>query len=147
MLLGPIPETAIKAAPTSVATRRMPAAVDPGTALTEGDDVCWTSPMPRLGWTDAIRAIELDDAVRRSLHHRRAYQMDLQEASEEANFKGTMTLVGCSILWLIIALLFASIWVPYIGYVIFPALGVFLVLQLFRWAIPRSGGPGGSGKT
>ena len=125
----------------------MPAPADPGTALVEGDDASWTSASPRLGWTDAIRAIELDDAVRRSLRYRRAYQMDLQDASEEGNFKGTMTLVGCSMLWLVIAVLFASIWMPQLGYVIFPALGIFLILQLLRWALPRSRGPDEPGKT
>jgi Oxidoreductase family, NAD-binding Rossmann fold len=141
LLLGRPPETGITAPRAAVSARRMPAPADPGTALVEGDDASWTSPAPRLGWTDAIRAIELDDAVRRSLRYRRAYQMDLQDASEEGNFKGTMTLVGCSMLWLAIGLLFASIWMPQLGYVIFPALGIFLVLQALRWVVPRRGGP------
>jgi hypothetical protein len=138
---GSSAETGIMAAPTAVSARRMPAPADPGSALVEGDSASWTSASPRLGWTDAIRAIELDDAVRRSLRYRRAYLMDLQDASEEANFKGTMTLVGCGMLWLAIALLFTSIWVPPLGYVIFPAFGIFLVLQLLRWVLPRPGGP------
>ena len=141
LLLGRSLDTGITAPSTAVSSRRMPAPADPGTALVEGDDVSWTSSSPRLGWTDAIRAIELDDAVRRSLRYRRAYQMDLQDASEEGNFKGTMTLVGCSMLWLAIGLLFASIWMPQLGYVIFPAMGIFLVLQLLRWVVPRRGGP------
>ena len=141
LLFGGGASTGITATSTAVSARRMPGPADPGTALVEGDDASWTGTPPRLGWTDAIRAIELDDAVRRSLRYRRAYLMDLQDASEEANFKGTMTLVGCGMLWLAIGLLFTSIWVPQVGYVIFPAFGIFLVLQMLRWVLPRSGGP------
>lgn len=85
-----------------------------------------------LGWTDEIRGLELDDAVRRSLHYRRAMTLDLQEATEESSFKGTMTLVGCSLMWLILVLLFLSIWFPWLGWVIFPSLAIFLVLQVLR---------------
>src|SRR5262249_55940946 len=122
-------------------TRRMPAARDPGTALVEGDESSWTSAVPRLGWTDAIRAIELDDAVRRSLRYRRAYQMDLQPANEETNFKGTMTLVGCPIFWLPVPLLALAAFVRGLGCVILGVFAVFLLLQAFRWALPRSDGP------
>jgi predicted dehydrogenase len=89
-------------------------------------------PGPRLGWTDEIRALELDDSIRRSLHYRRSYTLDLQDATEEASFKGTMTLVGCSLMWITLVLLFLSIWFPWMGWLIFPALGVFLVMQLLR---------------
>lgn len=87
---------------------------------------------PRLGWTDEIRALELDDAIRRSLHYRRAYTLDLQDATEESTFKGTMTLVGCSLMWIALVLLFLSIWVPWLGWLIFPALGAFLAMQFLR---------------
>jgi hypothetical protein len=147
LLLGHAVETGISVPSTAISSRRMPGPTDPGAALVEGDEASWTSASPRLGWTDAIRAIELDDAVRRSLRYRRAYQMDLQDASEEGNFKGTMTLVGCSMLWLVIGILFASIWVPQLGYVIFPALGIFLILQMLRWSLPRPRGPDEPGKT
>jgi len=125
----------------------MPAARDPGTALVEGDESSWTSPSPRLGWTDAIRAIELDDAVRRSLRYRRAYQMDLAEANEETNFKGTMTLVGCAIFWLTIPLLALAAYYPPFAYVLFAVICLFIVLQLLRWVIPKRGGPEGPAKT
>src|SRR5205085_1981970 len=50
-------------------------------------------------WQDAVRALELDDAARRSLERRRASTLEYPEASEEVGFKGTMTLVGCGMLW------------------------------------------------
>lgn len=109
--------------------------------LARSVDDSWTQPAPSLGWTDAIRALELDEAVRRSVHSRRAQALDLQEASEEANFKGTMTLVGCSLMWMALVLLILSVWVPWLGWFIFPAIAVFLGLQLLRWIVPRKSGP------
>src|SRR5262249_26250756 len=54
---------------------------------------------PRLlstpAWQDEIRSLELDDAVRRSVARRRASTLEYQDATEEASFKGAMTLVGC----------------------------------------------------
>jgi hypothetical protein len=91
-----------------------------------------------LGWTDEIRALELDDNIRRSLHYRRAYALDLQDATEDATFKGTMTLVGCSLMWIILVLLFLSIWIPWLGWLIFPALAVFLALQFLRGVVKDS---------
>lgn len=90
----------------------------------------------RLGWLDAIRALELDDAARRSISRRRASTLDYQEMTEEAGFKGTMTLVGCSILWISLMLLILSAWVPWLGWFIAPVFAVFLILQLLRWVMP-----------
>jgi hypothetical protein len=89
-----------------------------------------------LAWQDAVRGLELDDAARRSVQRRRASTLEYQEITEEAGFKGTMTLVGCSILWISLMLLVLSAWVPWLGWVIAPAFGIFLVLQLLRWAVP-----------
>lgn len=89
-----------------------------------------------LQWQDAIRSLELDDAARRSVERRRASTLDFQEVSEEVGFKGTMTLVGCSLIWLCLALLILSIWISWVGWLIAPVLGIFLFLQLFRWIIP-----------
>ena len=88
----------------------------------------------RLGWLDAIRALELDDAVRRSISRRRASTLEFQEMTEEACFKGTMTLVGCSLLWISLMLLILS--VPWLGWFIAPVFAVFLVMQLLRWLVP-----------
>ncbi len=90
--------------------------------------------LPR--WTDAIRGLELDDAARRSVERRRASALEYPEATEEVGFKGTMTLVGCGVLWGVLGLLILSVWLPYLGWIIVPILVVFLMLQLFRWIIP-----------
>lgn len=90
----------------------------------------------RLGWLDEVRALELDDAVRRSIARRRASTLDFQEMTEEAGFKGTMTLVGCGLLWMSVMLVILSFWVPWLGWLIMPLIGVFLLMQLLRWVMP-----------
>jgi predicted dehydrogenase len=91
----------------------------------------------RPTWHDATRGLELDDAARRSVERRRASTLEYQEATEEASFKGTMTLVGCGMLWGMILLLILSHWVPQLGWIILPLLAVFIVLQFLRWLVPR----------
>jgi hypothetical protein len=91
-----------------------------------------------LCWQDEIRCLELDDAVRRSVGRRRASTLEYQEATEEAGFKGTMTLVGCSLLWLSLVLLILSVWVRWLFWVIIPVFTIFLALQLLRWVIPAA---------
>ncbi len=90
-----------------------------------------------LSWNDALRGLELDDAARRSLERRRASTLEYQEATEEASFKGTMTLVGCGLLWVSLALLILSVWVPVLGWFILPVFGFFLAMQLLRWVVPE----------
>jgi hypothetical protein len=89
-----------------------------------------------LSWEDEIRCLELDDAARRSLERRRSSTLEFQEDFEEATFKGTMTLMGCSLLWISLFLLILSRWVPWLGWLILPFFLVFLVLQLLRWVVP-----------
>lgn len=88
-------------------------------------------------WQDAVRALELDDAVRRSAERRRTSLLEFQEVSEEVGFKGTMTLVGCGLLWLLIGIVILANWFPSIGWVALPLIGLFLVLQLLRWVARR----------
>ena len=88
--------------------------------------------LPRLRWQDAVRSLELDDAARRSAEKRRASTMDYQEFTEEASFKGTMTLLGCSLLWGSLILLILANWVPWTGWLIAPLFGLFLILQVLR---------------
>lgn len=90
----------------------------------------------RPGWQDAVRALELDDAAHRSLSRRRASTLEYPEATEEVGFKGTMTLVGCGILWGILFLLILANWFPAAKWAVIPILLVFLALQLLRWIIP-----------
>ena len=92
----------------------------------------------RLGWQDELRALELDDAARRSVERRRSSTLDHQEATEEASFKGTMTLVGCSLIWLSLLLLILSAWVWWLAWLIVPVFAVFLVLQGLRWVVPAA---------
>jgi predicted dehydrogenase len=91
---------------------------------------------PLLTWQDEVRCLELDDAARRSVERRRASTLEYQEATEEAGFKGTMTLVGCGLLWGSLVLLILSRWVPWLGWAILPVFALFLTLQLLRWAVP-----------
>ena len=58
-----------------------------------------------LSWEDEIRCLELDDAARRSVERRRSSVLEYQEASEEVGFKGTMTLVGCALMWVLLGML------------------------------------------
>jgi hypothetical protein len=90
-------------------------------------------PGAKLAWIDEVRALELDDAAARSLSKRRSTLMEYQEASEEVGFKGTMTLVGCGILWSAVMLLILSAWVPWLGWVILPVILLFLALQTLGW--------------
>src|SRR5262249_10286160 len=93
---------------------------------------------PRLSWQDTLRALELDDAARRSVERRRSSLLEYPEATEEVGFKGTMTLVGCSLVWGTLLLLILSVWWPKLGWLIVPLIVVFLSLQLLRYFIPRS---------
>jgi predicted dehydrogenase len=96
------------------------------------------TPSPRgPTWQDVIRCLELDDAARRSVARRRATILEYPEASEEVGFKGTMTLVGCGLLWLILLLLLLSAWKAWLGWFIVPVLAVFILLQGFRWVVRR----------
>lgn len=90
-----------------------------------------------LSWQDEVRALELDDAARRSIERRRAGTLEYQQASEEVGFKGTMTLVGCALVWVIILLVILSRWLPALGWLIVPLIVLFLLLQMFRWIVPR----------
>jgi len=91
---------------------------------------------PSPSWQDAIRALELDDAARRGVEKRRSSVLEYPEATEEVGFKGTMTLVGCSLLWGVLLLLILSVWWPKLGFLIAPLIAVFLGLQLLRYIVP-----------
>lgn len=88
-------------------------------------------------WLDAVRGLELDDAARRGVERRRSSVLEYQEASEEVGFKGTMTLVGCGLIWFVLFLLLLSYWYPPIRWLIAGLLIVFLGLQFLRYLIPK----------
>ena len=85
---------------------------------------------------DEIRALELDDAVRHSVKRRRAVTLDFQEANEEVGFKGTMTLVGCAVVWLLPLMLLVAAWLPGLFWILVAVVFGFLGLQLLRWLVP-----------
>jgi predicted dehydrogenase len=92
---------------------------------------------PSLTWQDEVRCLELDDAARRSVERRRASTLEYPEATEEAGVKGTMTLIGCGLVWVFLLLLIGSMWIPWLGRLIVPTLVLFLVLQVALWLISR----------
>jgi predicted dehydrogenase len=123
-------------APLVEAFEAAAAAAPPGRALASVANA-----EPRLGWQDEVRALELDDAARRSVHYHRHSTLDNVEATEEASFKGTMTLVGCGLIWLGLVLLILSAWIPWVGWAIVPIFAIFLAFQLLRWVVPGTAKP------
>ena len=107
---------------------------DPWPSLVEQFEAAVAGKTPT--WLHAVRGAELDDAVRRSIERRRTSVLEYQEASEETGFKGTMTLVGCGLIWVIILLVVLSFWFPKIGWLIVPLLVIFLGMQFLRYLIP-----------
>src|SRR5262249_24846371 len=97
---------------------------------------CWAPVVGSIGggsvvtWQDEVRSLELDDAARRSVARRRVSTLDYQQVSEEVGFKGTMTLVGCGLLWALLGVLLLAMWQPVLFWAIIPLLAAFLVLQL-----------------
>jgi hypothetical protein len=112
-------------------------AYDPYPALISAFEATVAGQAGAVAWQDTVRALELDDAVRRSLSRRRTSLLEYPEATEEVGFKGTMTLVGCGVLWLVLLLAILAAWFPLARRAIVPLLVVFLSLQLLRYALPK----------
>jgi predicted dehydrogenase len=107
----------------------------------------------RPDWLDSARAVDLAETVRESLRRGRTIDLFNETYSEDASFKGAMGIAGCGLLLfgLFSVLVVAALqmlarqmewrraaevlgkW-PYLLLVVF---GVFLVLQLLRFIIPR----------
>jgi predicted dehydrogenase len=106
-------------------------------------------PAPNL--LDGTRAMELSEAVNRSLRRGRTVEMHYEAISEEATFKSIMTSTGClvflaTLLVLPVAMAGAGLgmhWMLYIPYLILPVLVMFVALQTLRLAIrkPKESGP------
>ncbi len=91
-----------------------------------------SAPMP-ISWQDEIRALELQDALRRSVEKRRTSGLEYQEISEEIGNKGTLTLIGCGMIWLLLLVVGLSIWWPPIRWAIVPLLLGYLALLAMNW--------------
>ena len=117
---------------------------DPWPAVVEAFERAVAKRPAALRWQDEVRMLELDAAARRSVERRRVDLMDYQEASEEVGFKGTMTLLGCGLIWVLIVLLVMSRWYPWAGWmwIILPLLGGFVLLQMLRFVVRPKRGEG-----
>jgi predicted dehydrogenase len=81
-----------------------------------------------LSWRDEIRCLELADGLRRSVEKRRTSGLEYQEISEEVGSKGTLTLIGCAMIWLMLLVFMLSVWIPWVRWAIVPMIAGFLVL-------------------
>ncbi len=104
------------------------------------------SPAPD-DWADAVRAAQLTEAVERSLRRGRVISLEFDEHTEEGTFKGVMASVGCGLLLLlpVLALALSAFAPRSYGFgkafftVLGVGLGVFLLLQLLLFLIPKKG--------
>jgi predicted dehydrogenase len=112
------------------------AAWDPWQRLAEVVEDCMLRKPQPMTWLDETRCLELFDAARTSARRRRVVPMDYEASSEEANFKSTMTAVGCGLLLVLLVLFFAMPLIPGLKYVFLPLLVLFLAMQLLRWLVP-----------
>ncbi|HEY2839444.1 MAG TPA: hypothetical protein VGJ26_09855, partial [Pirellulales bacterium] len=92
-------------------------------------------------WPDACRDIELTESIARSLAKGRTIELHNEEHSEHGTFKGTMTSLGCGLLWLsllvfVVALVLA--WLTearvfrYAPHFILAVLALFLAIQSLK---------------
>jgi myo-inositol 2-dehydrogenase/D-chiro-inositol 1-dehydrogenase len=106
-----------------------------------------TSLASRPDLSDGTRAMELSEAVVRSLRRGRTIDMHYESISEEATFKSIMTSTGCVILLGCLLLVPLALAGPalgiggtiYIAYLIPPVLVAFTVLQVLRFGIGKEG--------
>jgi hypothetical protein len=111
--------------------------------------------VPAATWADAARAIELADAVPRSVAKGRAVDLHQEEFSDLGTFRGTMASLGCGIILAALVLVILAALVGGIAhefdwalggwlagtwpYVALAALGGFLLLQLLPLLVAGSG--------
>lgn len=96
---------------------------------------------------DGTRAMEVTEAVGRSLRRGRTIDLDYEEMSEAGNFKSVMTATGCALLVGILLILpialigpvFGVRWTIYLAYIIPPVLSLFVLLQLLRLGLKSPG--------
>jgi len=98
----------------------------------------------RPDWHDALRTMELADAIDHSLHRGRTIELQFGKPSEQATFKGMMAGLGCGLLMLalfgtILATAVAGLKFNFVRFwpaLLLGILVLFLLLQLFRLAFP-----------
>jgi predicted dehydrogenase len=103
--------------------------------------------MPSPSLLDGTRAMEVTEAVARSLRRGRTVELHYESISEDATFKSVMTSTGCMVFIAALILLPLSMagpplgmpWTLYIPYLILPALVLFVAMQTLRLAIRRRG--------
>lgn len=97
---------------------------------------------------DGTRALEVAEAVGRSLRKGRTVDLHYEEISELGSFKAFMTSLGCGLLLLVpiiytltrVGLVFGLDWMRYVAWALPVLLLVFAMLQLLRFAA-RPPGP------
>lgn len=77
-----------------------------------------------VDWTAALRAVELAEAIPRSLKRRRTVDVKREDPSEANAFKGNMIAFGCSLMMLMLPLFVFGIFLGNSGY---PRLGRWLL--------------------
>ena len=105
-----------------------------------------TEPSPNLN--DGTRAMELSEAVVRSLRRGRTIDLHYEAISEDASFKSIMTSTGCMILMAALLILPLALagpalginWTIYLAYLIPPVLVLFVVFQVLRIGIRKDDG-------
>ncbi len=98
---------------------------------------------------DATRAMEVSEAVARSLRRGRTVDLHYEEISELGSFKAFMTSLGCGLLLLLpvlytltrIGLAFGLTWMSYVAWSLPVLLLAFALLQLLRLAARPSHPP------
>jgi myo-inositol 2-dehydrogenase/D-chiro-inositol 1-dehydrogenase len=100
---------------------------------------------PGLSLQDGTRAMELSEAVVRSLRRGRTIELHYEAITEEASFKSIMTSTGCTILLGVLLLLPVALagpalgmsWTIYLAWLIPPVLVAFAIAQILRLGIRR----------
>jgi myo-inositol 2-dehydrogenase/D-chiro-inositol 1-dehydrogenase len=103
-----------------------------------------TEPSPNLN--DGTRAMELSEAVVRSLRRGRTIDLHYEAISEDASFKSIMTSTGCMLLMAALLILPLALagpalginWTIYLAYLIPPALVLFVIFQVLRLGIRKN---------
>lgn len=97
-------------------------------------------------WDDALRSMELVDAVEQSVRRGRTVQLHHEEASEHNTFKGLMAAGGCLLLLASLVLLLVAVaagglrvrLADYWPHFLLAVLSVFLLLQALQFVFPAS---------